>query len=566
MHTPKPVNPTDLLLYKRIPAPTAEMLAHLERVVNQTSKIAKDYSKYSEADVREEVVVDLVRFLGYSKGDTFGVDRELSFAVGDKTKKYPDYALNVLGVEHHWILEAKKPSEKPESFKSKVINQALGYAAHPDANAALIALCDGRRFTLYDREISLETPVLDFELKNINDHALDLLAWLGPWQTFYFEKRRAIRGIERALKGEVTSGRVDDFRQAANRAIDAGQRKVWENRRKFTGNSKKENLREAFKDIPTSSLIKTYFYDPVINTVFYEVAQKAIEDSRVASQGICLAALPENLPLLTPNFLPNLLRTFLMMKAENCPHPFFPSWLGGSSDWNEGITSIIDCCLTRFENDPGRQTSLNYFTGMHRLTRALHISLPLTSHSSHLRYRLNQFDSNELSSLAVMDSPTRQSILEVDHIAKMVTLQLIRENRDKHGATKIETLKQSLSEIWAIEGAMVEKKGYSALVKEADRGEIYPIPIIGRRYDWQLEHSLCVISEYPEQIEYAQTKHTKIIEEAARMGSSAARKLIGVEQSSKLRDLPSEWYAKRFFNDDVRAYEKLNAAYARGES
>lgn len=566
MHTPKPISPTELLLYKRIPAPTAEMRAHLERVVNQTSKIAKDYSKYSEADVREEVVVDIVRFLGYSKGDTFGVDRELPFAVGDKTKKFPDYALNVLGVEHHWILEAKKPSEKPESFKNKVISQALGYAAHPDANAALIALCDGRRFTLYDREVSLEIPVLDFELEKINDHALELLAWLGPWQTFYFEKRRAIRGIERALKGEITSGRIDDFRQAANRTIDAAQRKVWENRRKFKNDSKKETLREAFKDIPASSLIKTYFYDPIMNNVFSEIAHKAIEESSVASQGICLNALPEKIPLLTPNFLPNLLRLFLMMEAKNCPQPIFPSWLGGSRDWDNGISAIIDCCLTRFENDPGRQTSLNYFTSMHRLNRALHIGLPLASDSARLRYRLNRFDSDELSSLAVMDSPNRQSILEVEHLAKMVTSQIIRQNRDKHEEIKTQTLKQSLTEVWAIEGTIVEKKGYSKLVKEAGRDECYPISIIGRRYDWQLNLALSIVSDYPEQVQYVRTKHTAIIEEAARMGSLAARKIIGVEQSSTMRDLPSEWYAKRFFNDDIEAYEKLNTAYVRGDS
>ena len=69
--------------------------------------------------------------------------------------------------ENFWVIEAKRVKRKKLKFIDKEVLQALQYAAHPDINAALLVLCDGRLFEVYDRDESLATPVARVEVKNL---------------------------------------------------------------------------------------------------------------------------------------------------------------------------------------------------------------------------------------------------------------------------------------------------------------------------------------------------------------------------------------------------------------
>jgi hypothetical protein len=64
-------------------------------------------------------------------------------------------------------LEAKEPQASSPSFGYEDFAQALEYSVHPSVNAALIALCDGLKLEIFDREASVESPVLHVDIKNL---------------------------------------------------------------------------------------------------------------------------------------------------------------------------------------------------------------------------------------------------------------------------------------------------------------------------------------------------------------------------------------------------------------
>src|SRR3546814_6455602 len=79
-----------------------------------------------------------------------------------------DYSMT-LWSESFWVIEAKKVKRDELRFTATEIQRVLRYAAHPDINAALLVLCDGRVFEVYDREESLVKPVARVEVQNLAD-------------------------------------------------------------------------------------------------------------------------------------------------------------------------------------------------------------------------------------------------------------------------------------------------------------------------------------------------------------------------------------------------------------
>ena len=48
-----------------------------------------------------------------------------------------------------WLIEAKKPKVTSLKFSIVDIRQAIGYSVHPEINAALVVLCDGRKYAVF---------------------------------------------------------------------------------------------------------------------------------------------------------------------------------------------------------------------------------------------------------------------------------------------------------------------------------------------------------------------------------------------------------------------------------
>lgn len=130
-----------------------------------------DLTNFNETDVREEIASPLLHALGYAKGTDNDMLRERDlkltypylFLGRKKPGKDPilrgraDYILRVVGV-CRWVFEIKAPDEPIDQH---AIEQALSYARHPEVNAELIALLNGREFVLYQvSQLAYEEPLM----------------------------------------------------------------------------------------------------------------------------------------------------------------------------------------------------------------------------------------------------------------------------------------------------------------------------------------------------------------------------------------------------------------------
>ena len=142
-----------------------------------------DDPEFKEDSVREELVLPIIKALGYNITGDSRVIRSKNLihpyvALGSKQRKVsiiPDYIFLSEG-EPYWVLDAKAPVE--DVTKSKHVEQAYSYAIHPEILAELFALCNGKEFALYN--VKQFDPIMHFPLSEIHLHWELLLRILHP--------------------------------------------------------------------------------------------------------------------------------------------------------------------------------------------------------------------------------------------------------------------------------------------------------------------------------------------------------------------------------------------------
>jgi len=139
--------------------------------------------EFKEDSVREEIIVPIIKELGYSSSGKNRIVRSrrlkhpfVSIGSGRlKVSIIPDY-LFIVGKKPFLILDAKSPTENIN--KTKHCEQAYSYAIHPEIRAKYYALCNGKEFLLY--YISKFEPLLYFKIKDIDEHLPTLKKLLHP--------------------------------------------------------------------------------------------------------------------------------------------------------------------------------------------------------------------------------------------------------------------------------------------------------------------------------------------------------------------------------------------------
>ena len=137
-------------------------------------------SEFKEDSVREEIVMPLLKNLGYS-GNTIQRSINLTnpFVKIGTTKKpitqIPDYLLKVEDT-FAWVLDAKSPGENIKTGEN--VEQVYSYAIHPEIRTKFFALCNGKKFSLF--RYDEQKPLLYFDLPEINNHWDKLEAFLSP--------------------------------------------------------------------------------------------------------------------------------------------------------------------------------------------------------------------------------------------------------------------------------------------------------------------------------------------------------------------------------------------------
>lgn len=139
--------------------------------------------EFGEDSVREEILVPLIRELGYSATGTNRIIRSRRLqhpfvAIGSgrvKISIIPDYLL-LIDDKPLLVLEAKSPTES--LTKSRHCEQSYSYAIHPEIRAKYYALCNGAQFVLF--YIGRFEPLLHFRMEEINHYLPKLRKLLHP--------------------------------------------------------------------------------------------------------------------------------------------------------------------------------------------------------------------------------------------------------------------------------------------------------------------------------------------------------------------------------------------------
>ncbi|MFC2187444.1 hypothetical protein ACFCT7_09010 [Fulvivirgaceae bacterium LMO-SS25] len=162
-----------------------------------------DSSEFKEDSVREEVILPIIKGLGYSASEPNQIIRSKKLlhpfvSIGSRRKEIyiiPDYLFNVSNISA-WILDAKAPSEI--ITKSKHVEQAYSYAIHSEVRVNFFALCNGKEFVLYD--IQKINPVLHFPIKSIPIYWESLKKFLAPENVFAKDHVKLVKDLGLHLK------------------------------------------------------------------------------------------------------------------------------------------------------------------------------------------------------------------------------------------------------------------------------------------------------------------------------------------------------------------------------
>jgi hypothetical protein len=127
-----------------------------------------DNPEFKEDSVREEIVLPIIKSLGYSIDQPNQIIRSRNLlhpfvSIGSQKRKIyiiPDYLFEV-NKKPAWILDAKSPTES--IIKSANVEQAYSYAIHSEVRVKFFALCNGKEFVLYS--IDEVKPLLHFEIR-----------------------------------------------------------------------------------------------------------------------------------------------------------------------------------------------------------------------------------------------------------------------------------------------------------------------------------------------------------------------------------------------------------------
>jgi hypothetical protein len=159
--------------------------------------------EFKEDAVREELVVPIIKGLGYDIGKPYQIIRSRKLlhpfvSIGSKRHPIhiiPDYLFEV-NDRPAWIMDAKAPGEA--LVKSKHVEQAYSYAINSEVRVNYFALCNGHEFVLYS--INKIDPILQFPLVAISLYWGDLQRILKPETIFNNEQTKLAKDLGLHLK------------------------------------------------------------------------------------------------------------------------------------------------------------------------------------------------------------------------------------------------------------------------------------------------------------------------------------------------------------------------------
>lgn len=558
----KPLSPDDLLLYKEVKPLAPNELEELREL----AKLNVD--GFSEQEVCAFIINPIVKILGYRKDTDFSVnlDRTIRFLGGKKRR--PDYNVDVWK-DNFWLIEAKKPSSR-ETFTYQALAQAIEYAIHPSINAALVVLCDGYKLEVFDRETDVSKPILHLAIRNILQDIDKLRALLGPWQFWYFQRRRIVRLVDKVFDHEINPERLAEFKQLIETRLSQKRAVVFEN---FKKASLPDEDRERLKQASVEALVEfeLFLQHPIPATNALTAA--LIAHSKPSSFGVMRRIFSDRPRDANAIYHVQSL-VYLMALGQSQPTvPWLPAWLAPreqrDASPDAAVEHLLKHCLTCFEGDEARKSIILAAAAFRRLFRLMALMNEQQWRIGETLHLLRRYRTDEQSWQQMVSSPEGNVIGWVNGQAVVATAHFVRycqpEQREFGSGRqefKTEVAKLSLKELWRAEAILLSGiDDYSKLRKQRDLGELATPEAELTVYD-QLGHlTLCLMHPYPRWTKYALEVHRAQIEHIAALGSFKAKELLGMDKLARLPTVDDETIAKRFFFGDVEALRAHRSGY-----
>jgi hypothetical protein len=555
----QPIKIDDLLLSKRLEPLAAEHTAAI-------GSIAKlDVSRFSEAEVRAYVIDPMVRILGYDKNTIFSADLEHPLKFLGRNL-FPDYKV-ALWNENFWLIEAKRPQQLP-AFEYEELAQVIEYSIHPSINAALVALCDGVKFEIFDREVSVEAPVLRVEIRNLVRDFDKIRAVLDPMQVWFFQKRRVVRLIDKVLNKEFNMSRVEEFSALVERRIQGKRQLVVEN---FRSTIKSDDGEQA-KRVATADaveLVELHLFTELPIPLTNSVNHRLVELSKHNSFHVMYRIFPDQPRAVNEIYMGQGLMYLMRLGEQHTEVGWMPAWLtqGAVSNANvEAATAyLLKQCLTYFENNEAYRIILLAGCAIQRIAKVMAISSNAVRQLGQNLHALARHELPELSWAQILASPEGQLIGLMDAQSRSALRDFVRRHTGGNGEFLTESAKATLASIWGLEKKLLASVGnYAKLRKERSLGEMRMIEWSAVTYDNLGHLSLCLMHGFPKWQAYVLANHRPQLEALVSMGSWSARKMLGIDDHAKIEPLPDAQLAERFFLGDKATLTALRAFYRGG--
>ncbi len=548
----------DLLMSKQVEPLKEEQLARLRKLSSL------DVSEYSEADVRAVIIDPVVEILGYEKEQDFSVNREKHLKVLD-ADLFVDYEL-LLWQESFWVIEAKKVVRDKLKFDKKELLQTLTYAAHPEINAALMVLCDGRVFEIYDRERSLTSPVERVEVGRLAEEFEKLQRYLSPWQAWFYQKSRVPRFVAKVMNKEMTASRVDDLRAILNRQLDMVKETARENRRKLlAGKDREEQRRALFNSLELPELVEFFMFDKHPRGDVASLVESVVAKGGFQGQAALLRIFPSRPRNINDQFVCHSLRVLLEYESQPDKPSWLPNWLigaGDAADLDVAIKSLIKLSLTSFSGDRPRQIVLQYSASVRRLAKILLALVPASNAMGQHSHQQIRHIVDELDDLQLLTTPERENLIALDRIQHWLTQQFVSKYRNDRGEFDVAGALIALKDTWAMERTML---GNGTAYKTALKGrrlddEIHPTESNWVSHDGLGHYALCSLESSEKWTRYALENHYHDLLRIAGSGSRRAQQMLGTE--GLVPAASDQENADRFFDGDIAIYQSLHAGYS----
>jgi hypothetical protein len=550
-----------LLLSKRLDPLSAVQIETVQHIQDY-----RDVEDLNEAGVRTYIIDPMLRALGYDHGTPYSTSLENPLVfLGQKRRS--DYHAQ-LWKENFWLMEAKKPQPNKPAFGYDDFSQALEYSVHPTVNAALIALCDGLKLEIFDREVSVENPILHVDIKKLVADFDKVRTLLGPMQVWFFQKRRVIRLLDRVFNKEFVLDRVEEFSTLVHQRLTSKSNIAIQNRRQLVdpGSDDERRQAESASLVDITEMYMMYDYPiPIANAV----NRRLVELSMPSSFQVMLRVLPDRPRLANDSYMSQTAAYLVSLAEKRDTAEYLPSWLSpghqAGAPLVAAVKRFLDRCLTYFKDYEPYRLVLLAAWAIRRFAKINAVALGAIQKLGADLHALARHSLPETSWAQVLASPELQLLGIIDTSARTLLDDFIRKNTAEDGSFKLESAKLQLQGYWSHEKRLLAAlPNYSTLLKERSLHDPRLTESASITYDNLGHYTIVRLHAFPKWKTYLLEERRELVEQVASTGSWAARELLGLpKEEEPYRRMSDEDLAARFFLGDVGILRDLRQAYQR---